>query len=163
MSTIKIRRGAKANLPALNTGELGFTTDTEELYIGNGHTVKIGERNFSLDNPLQSISSYLMNGFTLVNSNGDLIKNNHYCSLTFNITGKLANQWTQFMMLPSAYRPPKHFYGKVTVCDQYNGYLFDAYMQISSTGECFISPANANVSATNTVYVLGSIMYPIYS
>jgi hypothetical protein len=31
---IKIRRGLKANLPALAVGELGFATDTGELYIG---------------------------------------------------------------------------------------------------------------------------------
>ena len=32
--TIKIRRGLKVNLPTLEEGELGFCTDTGELYIG---------------------------------------------------------------------------------------------------------------------------------
>ena len=33
--TIKIKRGTSSNLPALNIGELGFASDTEELYIGS--------------------------------------------------------------------------------------------------------------------------------
>lgn len=32
---IKIRRGLKADLPILDSSELGFTTDTREMYIGN--------------------------------------------------------------------------------------------------------------------------------
>lgn len=35
---IQIKRGNKANLPALSDGEFGFCTDTNELYIGNGGT-----------------------------------------------------------------------------------------------------------------------------
>jgi hypothetical protein len=31
---IKIKRGLKANLPALEIGELAFCTDTKELFIG---------------------------------------------------------------------------------------------------------------------------------
>ena len=31
---LQIRRGAKANLPVLSVGELGFCTDTQQLYIG---------------------------------------------------------------------------------------------------------------------------------
>ena len=37
-NTLKVRRGTKANLPTLNSGEFGFTTDTNELFIGNGAT-----------------------------------------------------------------------------------------------------------------------------
>ena len=37
-NTIKVRRGTKANLPILNQGELAFTTDTNELFIGDGTT-----------------------------------------------------------------------------------------------------------------------------
>ena len=35
MTKILNKRGLKENLPSLDTGELGFCTDTEELYIGN--------------------------------------------------------------------------------------------------------------------------------
>lgn len=35
---IQIKRGLKADLPILKTGELAFCTDTEELYIGGGAT-----------------------------------------------------------------------------------------------------------------------------
>ena len=33
---VKIKRGLKINLPTLVTGELGFCTDTKEVYIGDG-------------------------------------------------------------------------------------------------------------------------------
>jgi hypothetical protein len=32
--TIQIKRGLKAGLPTLAPGELGYTTNTKELYIG---------------------------------------------------------------------------------------------------------------------------------
>jgi len=35
-NTIQVRRGANASLPTLNAGELGFSTDTKDLYIGDG-------------------------------------------------------------------------------------------------------------------------------
>lgn len=34
--TLKLKRGAKTDLPTLNLGELGYCTDTKELFIGNG-------------------------------------------------------------------------------------------------------------------------------
>ncbi|MCI5534266.1 MAG: hypothetical protein MR440_05780 [Firmicutes bacterium] len=33
---LQIRRGAKANLPTLSEGELGYCTDTKEVYVGSG-------------------------------------------------------------------------------------------------------------------------------
>lgn len=33
---LQIRRGAKANIPTLSAGEMGFCTDTKQLYIGTG-------------------------------------------------------------------------------------------------------------------------------
>jgi hypothetical protein len=33
---IQVRRGTKAELPTLSEGELGYCTDTKELYIGTG-------------------------------------------------------------------------------------------------------------------------------
>lgn len=42
-NTIKIRRGLSSNLPTLQIGELGFTTDTRKLYIGTASgNVEIG-------------------------------------------------------------------------------------------------------------------------
>jgi len=35
---LKIRRGLKADLPVLMDGEIGWCTDTEELFIGNSGT-----------------------------------------------------------------------------------------------------------------------------
>lgn len=41
---IQIKRGTKANLPALSPGEFGLTTDTEELYIGgNNGNIRMGK------------------------------------------------------------------------------------------------------------------------
>ena len=37
-NTIQVKRGANASLPALAAGELGFSTDTFQLYVGNGGT-----------------------------------------------------------------------------------------------------------------------------
>jgi len=36
ISRIQLRRGRKTNLPQLASGELGWSIDTQELYIGNG-------------------------------------------------------------------------------------------------------------------------------
>lgn len=33
---LQIRRGAKSNLPTLSEGELGYCTDTKEVYVGSG-------------------------------------------------------------------------------------------------------------------------------
>ena len=33
---LQLRRGAKTNLPILAAGEMGFCTDTKQLYIGTG-------------------------------------------------------------------------------------------------------------------------------
>ena len=37
---IQIKRGAKANLPVLADGELGYTLDTDQLFVGSGGTNK---------------------------------------------------------------------------------------------------------------------------
>lgn len=37
-NTIQIRRGANASVPTLAAGELGFSTDTFQMYVGNGGT-----------------------------------------------------------------------------------------------------------------------------
>lgn len=37
-NTIQLRRGAKTNLPTLNQAEVGYCTDTDEVYIGDGST-----------------------------------------------------------------------------------------------------------------------------
>lgn len=36
MASIKLKRGAEADIPTLSLAELGFTTDTRKLFIGNG-------------------------------------------------------------------------------------------------------------------------------
>jgi len=35
-NTIQVRRGANASLPTLNAGEVGFSTDTYQIYVGDG-------------------------------------------------------------------------------------------------------------------------------
>lgn len=56
-NTIRIKRGLKANLPALLAGELGYCNDTQELFIGrlnpgNGFTEN------SLVNDLSDLANY---------------------------------------------------------------------------------------------------------
>jgi len=36
MAIIKVKRGTKASIPILEEGEIGFSTDTNETYIGDG-------------------------------------------------------------------------------------------------------------------------------
>lgn len=49
-NTVQIKAGAKANLPALNARELGFTTDTYELFIGKGAAnLEVLTANYVLD------------------------------------------------------------------------------------------------------------------
>lgn len=36
MSLIKVKRGSSESLPTLGLAELGYTTDSKKLYIGNG-------------------------------------------------------------------------------------------------------------------------------
>lgn len=44
---IKIRRGTKVQLPSLDLSEPGFSTDTKELYVGDGiGNIKIGSDSF---------------------------------------------------------------------------------------------------------------------
>ena len=38
ISRIQVRRGLNENLPQLAAGEMGWSTDTQQLYIGNGVT-----------------------------------------------------------------------------------------------------------------------------
>lgn len=35
-NTIQVRRGSNSSLPTLNAGEFGFSTDTRQVYIGDG-------------------------------------------------------------------------------------------------------------------------------
>lgn len=47
MALIKIKRGLKANIPALEVGEPGFCTDTKELFVGSADGNKlVGEGTF---------------------------------------------------------------------------------------------------------------------
>ena len=48
MTKIKIKRGIKADLPTLEEGELGFTTDTKEVYVGaSGGNKNVIHSNFA--------------------------------------------------------------------------------------------------------------------
>lgn len=57
MALIQIRRGLQKDLPKLNTGELGLTTDTKRLYVGNGDNIEFlnGEETKKLINEESSI------------------------------------------------------------------------------------------------------------
>lgn len=47
---IKIKRGLVANLPTLALGEIAYTTDSKEVYVGNG----VGNDKVGVNNPLKS-------------------------------------------------------------------------------------------------------------
>jgi hypothetical protein len=54
---IKIKRGLKVNLPVLQRGELGYSTDTNELFIGVLETPSIPGDNV-LINDLSILEDY---------------------------------------------------------------------------------------------------------
>lgn len=57
---IKIKRGLKANIPRLNEGELGYATNTKELYVGNasGGNTLIGPTSASITTCIPYITKY---------------------------------------------------------------------------------------------------------
>ncbi|MEH7351660.1 hypothetical protein V7155_22890, partial [Gottfriedia acidiceleris] len=73
---IQIRRGLKANLPLLDVGEFGFTTDTNELFIGssNGNVLFINRNElFSLVIDLKTLGVKSGNS-TFAASNSAILK-----------------------------------------------------------------------------------------
>jgi len=60
---IQLRRGNKANLPILDSGEPGFVLDTEELYIGKGtKNVKfLSESDLSVGSGLSYVDGVINN------------------------------------------------------------------------------------------------------
>jgi len=79
--TIQIRRGLKADLPILSEGEMGFCTDTKEIYIGNGITNMLINQNKSyVHNQLSASSEWIINhnlnnhpNVTVVDSAGSVV------------------------------------------------------------------------------------------
>lgn len=54
-NTIQVRRGSNASLPTLNSGEFGFSTDTCQVYIGDGAANH--ELDFAINETKTTISS----------------------------------------------------------------------------------------------------------
>ena len=51
-NTIQVKRGANASLPTLSAGEFGFSTDTHQVYVGDGaanHELFVKGTQFVLD------------------------------------------------------------------------------------------------------------------
>lgn len=68
---LQLRRGAKSALPTLAVAELGYCTDTKELYIGNGNDNTRIQTENDIELPIVSASD---NGKSLVVENGTWIK-----------------------------------------------------------------------------------------
>ena len=96
---IQIKRGLKSKLPALNIGEFGLCTDTNELYIGNDGNVKIptvsqnakvidlkNEEDFDINNISTCVNRVFstIESYTTVKLNADLC----YITSPINITMK---------------------------------------------------------------------------
>ena len=47
-STIKIKRGLRTNLPTLAVGELGYCTDTNEVFVGTTGGNKLANKGTSV-------------------------------------------------------------------------------------------------------------------
>lgn len=61
-NTIQVRRGANASLPTLNAGEFGFSTDTYQIYIGDGSNNHELLTEVDLDNTPVKISCHNATG-----------------------------------------------------------------------------------------------------
>lgn len=69
---IQIKRGLKAQLPTLNTGEFGLCTDTEELFIGNSSNLQIITLNDADYIKVKSSSVDMINSAILLAKNMNL-------------------------------------------------------------------------------------------
>ena len=69
-NTIKIHRGSLVGLPILNGGEFGFTTDSYQLYIGDGAS----NHEIVLDiSPIESIDASNISGVVFTTQDGNTI------------------------------------------------------------------------------------------
>lgn len=86
-STILFKRGKKVNLPILDSGEFAFTSDSNELFIGDGssnYNLTTSRRNYFMNSNLQAIlesTDYTDNSdHTILASSGRYIFGNYYLS-----------------------------------------------------------------------------------
>lgn len=81
IDTLQIKRGLKADLPILAQGEMGFCTDTKEVYIGDGiSNVPLSSDTFYTHNQIAASSKWTithnLNRFpsvTVVDSAGSVV------------------------------------------------------------------------------------------
>jgi hypothetical protein len=60
---LRVKRGTKASLPTLAAGELGFCTDTGELYIGTGSdNILVGGLTSGMTNPMTAAGDIIYGG-----------------------------------------------------------------------------------------------------
>lgn len=66
---LQLRRGTKANLPTLDSGELGFCTDSKELYVGDGSENTLVGGGITLTGTLATGSTSLTLSNSLITAN----------------------------------------------------------------------------------------------
>lgn len=99
MPTIKIKRGIKNSMPTLGQGELAFTTDTKEVYIGDGKnnynitraTTTTDNKNLISNGNFQyAVDKDDITGFNLTPNNGKYCFGNFYITNLSNSTGNIS-------------------------------------------------------------------------
>lgn len=86
-TTIKIKRGLKANLPTLSVGELAYCTDTNELFIGTDTGNELVNQDIDTD-------EYIVSG-TFDDTTGDLtLTRSDAGEITINLDGRYLQSFT---------------------------------------------------------------------
>lgn len=87
-TTIKIKRGLKANLPTLSVGELAYCTDTNELFIGTDTGNELVNQDIDTD-------EYIVSGvFNDANGNLVLTRSDNQ-DITINLDGRYLQSFTE--------------------------------------------------------------------
>lgn len=75
ISQIQVRRGLNQDLPQLAAGELGWSTDTQQLYIGNGVTSapdyapSLGQTEILTQNSVLNFTNSVLGNITVLQGN----------------------------------------------------------------------------------------------
>src|SRR5579875_1564891 len=75
MPKIKLRRGLEKNLPKLDEGEPGFTTDTEKLFVGSkdGNIQFAKQKDLDATNAQVNANTNAINNLSNINTNAEVV------------------------------------------------------------------------------------------
>ena len=139
ISQIKNRRGLAEDLPQLSSAELGWSIDTQELYIGNGTldegAPEVGNTRILTENDLPYGNSSVLTNDTTGNISG-LVFSTAYPCITMNYAIQRASDYRQGTILIAQ--------NTSTVSHT------DTYTETANIGVSFTFTQASNISTTFT-------------